>query len=370
MRPAAPLLVALCAASCAWAQSQEPRAAVVLVQGKGLSSKEVGALLDAAQDELKSLSAYRVDPASSLEADNEAVMNGCSLDYDCLLRVAQAAGVDAVLGIRAIPEARRTLSLEILWVAADAKGLPGESEKAVARTPQALSAGVRSSLKKVLPGYARKGKGGINVLAEPGSDILVDGQKLGVAPLSAPLVVSRGQHRVDVITPAKDRVSQNVDVIEGRKTLVDMPSPHLDLTVAPEPPGPPPGSSLKLASYGVAGAAVLTLAAGLFFGAQTMSLNGQIRDGTCSGVPCSGALTQVAARDLQNRAQGSATVANISVSTGLFLGVGAGALFWLGDREAKSTPPNADKNVKAAPAPSDADASADADADAETEAGR
>jgi hypothetical protein len=339
VRLAATLFVLLCAAQSAWAQSAVPRAAVVLVQGKGLSGKEVEALLDAAQDELKNLSAYRLDPASSLEADNEATMNECSLDYDCLLRVAQAAGVDAVLGIRAVPEGRKTLSLEILWVAADAKGIPGESEKAVARTAQALSAGVRSSLKKVLPGYARKGKGGITVLAEPGSDILVDGMKLGEAPLSAPLVVSRGQHRVDVVTPTKDRVTQNVDVVEGRKTLVDMPSPHLNLTVAPPPQGPPPGSSLKLASYGVAGAAVLTLAAGLVFGAQTLSLNGQIRDGSCPGTPCTSALTQVGARDLHDQAAGSATVANISVTTALFLGAGAGALYWLGDREAKSAPP-------------------------------
>lgn len=309
---------------------------MVLVQGKGLGAKEVEALLDAAQDELKNLSAYRLDPASSLEADSEATLNECTLDYDCLLRVAQAAGVDAILGIRAIPEARKTLSLEVLWVAADAKGIPGESEKAVARTPNALSSGVRSSLKKVLPGYARKGKGGINVLAEPGSDILVDGQKRGTAPLSAPLVVSRGTHRLDVITPAKDRVSKSIDVEEGRKILVDMPSAQLGLTAAPPPPGPPPGSSLKLASYGVAGAAVLTLAAGLFFGAQTLSLNGQLRDGRCSAVPCTGAITQVQAQELQQRASGSATVANISVSTGLFLVAGAGALFYLGDREAKA----------------------------------
>ena len=323
------------------AQTTEPRAAVVLLQGKGLTGKEIEALLDAANDELKNLSGYRLDAASSLEADNEALLAECSLDYDCLLKVAQAAGVDAVLGIRATPEGRKTISLEVLWVAADAKGIPGESEKDVARTANALSAGIRTSLKRVLPGYARKGKGGIVVLAEPGSDILVDGQKLGVAPLDRPLVVSYGTHRIDVITPKKDRVSQTVEVAAGRKTLVDMPSPRLNLTVAPPPEGPPAGRSLKLASYGLGAASILTLGLGLFFGAQTLSLNGQIRDGQCVGGACSSAITQVSAQELNQRAGGSATIANISVSTGVFLGLGAGALYWLGDREAKSSPKKA-----------------------------
>ncbi|MFL5320789.1 MAG: hypothetical protein ACJ790_14095 [Myxococcaceae bacterium] len=332
------LLSASLSASVGLAQSSEPRVAVVLLQGKGLAGKEVEALLDAANDEVKNLSAYRLDPASSLEADNEAMMNQCTLDYDCLLRVAQAVGVDAVLGLRASPEGRKTVALEFLWVAADAKGLPGENERAVARTPQAMEAGVRNSLKKVLPGYALKGKGGITVLAEPGSKVLVDGENRGEAPLSGPLVVSAGVHRVDVVTPTGERVSSSVDVPEGRKLVADLPSPHPVVAALTAKEGGAPGHSLKLASYAVGGAAVLALGVGAFFGAQTISTNRQLRDGACSGTPCTGALTQVQAQDLYERASGSATGANIGVATGLLLGAGAGALFYLGNREEKAAP--------------------------------
>lgn len=326
-------LASIVFACSAFAQSTEPRVAVVLLQGKGLAGKEVETLLDAANDEVKSLSAYRLDPASSLEADNEASMNQCTLDYDCLLRVAQAVGVDAVMGIRATPEGRKTLTLEFLWVSTDAKGLPGESDRAVNRTPQALETGVRNSLKKVLPGYARKDHGGITVLAEPGSRVIVDGEPKGESPLSGPVVVSAGVHRVDVLTPTNERVTMTVDVPEGRKVIADLPSPHPVVQAMTHTDQPTRGSSLKIASYAVGGAALVALGVGVFFGAQTLSTNGQLREGACAASPCSGGLTQVQAQELYNRASGSATGANIGVTTGALLGLGAGALFYLGTRD-------------------------------------
>lgn len=333
--------VLIAGASTAQVQTttQPPSAVIVLLGESELSRREITAVLEAATAEMNASSGYRLDPMASLQAGGEAVMRGCTLDYDCLLQVAQGAEVDAVLGVKAEKDERRTLRLELLWVAADARGLPGESDSKIARNPAALAKAVRRGVQKIIPLYARKGVGGLTVLAEAGSEILLDGQLIGTAPMEKPAIVSVGVHRVDAVTPNRVTVTRSVEISEARRHVVDLPTPSRAVAPLSEAPPPPRAPAIKTASFVVGGAGLLAFAGGMYFGLQTQGLNGQIQSGACSETPCTTGLSQVEAHRLYDQANTQATIGNIGVTTGVLMMAGAGLMYWLGSQDEEEPTP-------------------------------
>lgn len=319
----------------------KPSAVVVLLGESALQPKEVETLLNAAIAQMRETSGYELDAMKSLNAGSEAITFECTLDYDCLLRVGEGAEADAVLGVEAVPDDQR-LSVQLLWVASDARGLPGESASNVTRTPQALEAAVRQGVKKIIPQYARRGVGGLTILAESGADVLIDGVNVGKAPMEKSVVVSAGFHRIDVVTQRQTMVTRTVEVREARRQVVDLPSPTEALSSLTDPPPPPPGRAMKTASYVVGGAGVLALMGGLVFGLQSSGINAQLRDGVCRDTPCTSGLTQVEAERLYQQGNTQATVGNVGVATGLFLAAGAGVMYFLAHRVEQEALPDAD----------------------------
>ncbi|MBI3184476.1 MAG: hypothetical protein HYZ28_20260 [Myxococcales bacterium] len=311
----------------------KPRAAVVLVGStKGLSPREVDLVLEAALAEMRASSGFSADATASLAAGSEVASLGCELEPECLLRVAESIEVDALVAVRATAEGRKEVAFQLLWVAGDARGLPTESEAALHRTPAAIEKGVRAGVRAALPAYARKGMGGLTVLAETGSEVLVDGQRAGQAPFSEPLVVSAGIHRVDVITPSGRREARSAEVAEGRKASLDASAASeavASLTMPPEPKG----RTLRTASFLVGGAGVLSLGAGVYFGLESNSLNERIRAGECQELPCPEGMTQQQAQSLNQESSSRAMLGNVGLFTGLLFTAGAGVLYWLGSRE-------------------------------------
>ncbi len=331
-------LLALVASLAAFTASAEaeppPTVAVVLVGSEGLSDKEVKLILGAAFEEMKAAAGFRFDASTSLAAAAQAVELSCGLGADCLLKVAEVVGVEAVVAMRARAASRRVLSFELVWVAADARGLPGESLVSLERTPREMDRGVRAGVRGAIPSWGRKGMGGLVVLAEAGSEVLVDGTPVGRSPLAEPVAVSVGVHRVDVVTPAGHRVTRTVEVAEARRQTVDLPSPDAAIAAltAPAPPEPK-GRLLKTASFIVGGAGVAALSTGLVFGFQTNALNARIREGQCAGTPCAQGMTQVEAHRLYREAGDKALWATVGEASGALLVLGGGLMYWLSTRE-------------------------------------
>jgi hypothetical protein len=230
------------------------------------------------------------------------------------LQVAHSAEVDAILGVQADPQGRK-LNLELRWVAADARGLPGESASRILRTPSAIEAAVRKGVRKIIPDYARRGVGGLTVLAEAGANILVDGQVAGTAPLEKALVLSAGVHRVDVVTTRGVSTHKNVEVLEARRQTVDLPTPTEAVAPLSAAPAPAPGRALKTASFVVGGAGVLAFTGGMVFGLQANGRQGNTQ----------------------------ATLGNVGVATGVFMLAGAGVMYFLAhDGEQADAQPSAE----------------------------
>jgi hypothetical protein len=312
--------------------ASQPKAAVVVVGSKGLNPKEVELVLQTALDEMRASSGFVLDSGASLAVSGEATMLGCALERDCLLRAGEEAHVDAVVGLRATLEGKK-VAFELLWVASDARGLSAENKVLLARTLVALEAGVRDGVRKAIPDYARKGLGALTVLAEAGAEIQVDGRVAGTAPMAAPLVLSAGIHQVEVVTPTHQRVTRSAEVLEARKAQVDIASPNEAIAALIAPAPEQKVKVLRNASFVVGGVAVVALGGGLYFGAQTLSLNGQIRGGQCKATPCPAGMTQDQANKLSQQASGQAVLANAGVASGVLLGLGAGLMYYLGSRE-------------------------------------
>lgn len=64
--------------------------------------------------------------------------------------------------------------------------------------------------------------GRIRVLARPWAEVAVDGERIDVTPLGAPLEVSPGRHTVVLRHPAAPEVSRVVEVSAGQTALVDV----------------------------------------------------------------------------------------------------------------------------------------------------
>jgi hypothetical protein len=147
--------------------------------------------------------------------------------------------------------------------------------------------------------------------SEPGVDIAVDGMRVGVTPLAAPVVVSVGRRTLTATMRGRIPISRTIDVAGGDHTNIalDVAAPEVAVVPAavaplplppvarPEPvvvvapPAAPPPAHTSMAPFWVGVAGTGALAAGsVVFGVMTVAANSTLNSrlntfpGSSSGI--------------------------------------------------------------------------------------
>ena len=288
---------------------------VVVMDAQGLPDASVRRLHKAATEGLKQLSALPVGEGLEWKGPKKSCPKddlGCQRDK---VKAAQAPGVLA------------------LWVKGNSDGLTldavfwldGERASSTRQAPadlDALADGLRPLLESTLPGWMRKGWGGLRLAEEPpaGSVLKLDGRVLGKTK-SDVVSVTAGPHQLDVLLPDGSSVLQRVEVQEGSRTRVEVLRPELTPTVTSKASS---FSTLRAASYAlwmVGSATLLSAFIVGFVGRQTA--NGQ-SPCTLTTREC---VTYEMASEQQRKAAGYASIATALLVTGLVVSVAGAGLF-------------------------------------------
>lgn len=181
-----------------------------------------------------------------------------------------------------------------------------------------LEAALKPALEAILPGWARKGWGGVRLEVEPGALVKLDGRATDARPGEV-VPVPAGVHLVDVVFPDGHAVLQKLEVAEGARTRLDASTP------APAVGRARAGlSALRTVSYAAWVVGAATVAAGLVAGALSRF--------TSQGMaPCTGdsrsCATLVDAQERNRQAAALASTGNVLLGLGLGLAVVGVGLF-------------------------------------------
>jgi hypothetical protein len=166
-----------------------------------------------------------------------------------------------------------------------------------------------------LPGWAKKGWGGVRLALPPGAVLKVDGSVSARAGEVVPLTA--GPHQLDVVFSDGSALLQRVDVAEGSRTRVD--------TMPPAPPAPVRTTSVLrvsgTAAWMVGAATLLSAFIVGYVGRQTAS--GQ-NPCTVSSREC---VTYAMAQDQSRASSQYALTANVLLGVGLVLALAGAGLF-------------------------------------------
>jgi hypothetical protein len=238
---------------------------------------------------------------------------------DCAQQLVRALGSPGVLLLELRPLEGRgeRLSVELqLWL--DGVRLAVRRGEGSA---EGFEAAVRPVLEGLLPGWARKGFGGLLVQVEPGALVKVDG-RLALGKATEVQSVTAGVHLVDVVFADGHAVLQRVEVAEGGKVAleVNLAQDAFDVK-SKRGQGTRP---LRVVSYATWMAGAAALAGGLVAGA--------LGRGTAAGLtPCTGQTRDCPTLDVvleRNRqAQAYASTGNVLLGVGAGLATVGAALF-------------------------------------------
>lgn len=265
-----------------------------------LATKRAQRATEAALKQVSSL------PIGEGPAYRKGAPKKCGEDCARELVSSLSGGGAVLLDLRALDGKGEKVAVEVqLWL---------EGEKVGARrgegTIEGFEAAVKPALEALLPGWARKGFGGLRLDVEPGAVVKVDG-RVAAARTGEVFPVTAGTHQVDVVFAEGHAVLQRLQVDEGARVPLEALSP----AAAVSGKAPKPMSALRGVSYGAFVAGAATLAGGLIVGA--------LGRGTGAGLAsCQGDKRDCATlEDVQARQAQSATYSDIG---NVMLGVGGG----------------------------------------------
>lgn len=237
---------------------------------------------------------------------------------DCVQQLVKniASASVVVLDLRASDSKGDRVSVELqFWLDGEKLGTRrGEG------SVEGFEAAVKPVLEVLLPGWARKGFGGLVVDLEPGSTLKIDGRNTS-NKAGEVVSVPAGTHQVDVVFADGHAVLQRVDVAEGSRTHLEV-LPASELTEGLSRSTRTGTSPLRVVSYATYMAGAAVLASGFIAGA--------LGKGTAAGLsPCTGTTRDCATLDTvleRNRqAQAYASTGNVLLGIGGALAtVGAG----------------------------------------------
>jgi hypothetical protein len=305
----APLLGALVLA-CPLSAGAETGMVLVLSPPE-LEPEKAEAMLQSAEEGLKTLSSLDVKPGKLAGPPNKP---GCLKETACLAGIVRATGADQVLLINPLPEAA-AVELEVMLL--DKTGQAQRDSSDMGSFKRADSA-VTAALQKVLPGWLRKGWGGVDVPAGA-TAVKVDGKLLPARP-GVPAAAPAGRHELDVLSPAGS-VLHLVQVKEGtRAQLPAAALPSASNSTLPRGAASP----LRYVAYGAWTAGALGLAGAFVAGGlanfQLSSITAcQGTSRTCTTFP------EVQAAE--GRAQSLNQAGNVMLAAGAGLAVAGAGLF-------------------------------------------
>lgn len=265
---------------------------------------------DAAVKRLQRATEAALKQASSLQVgEGPAWKKGApkKCTDDCARALVESLGGAAVLlDLKSADAKGERVSIELqLWLDGERVG-----SKRGEGTIDGFETGIRPQLEGLLPGWARKGFGGLRLEVEPGTVVKVDGRlPSGKGEVVA---VPAGVHQVDVVFPEGHAVLQRLEVPEGTRVRLEATAPSAAVT-GKVGKGM---TALRGVSYGVFVAGAATMAGGLVAGTLGRHTAGDLT------APCRGDVRDCTTLDVvltkQAQAQAYADTGNV------MLGVGAG----------------------------------------------
>ncbi|MCU0664108.1 MAG: hypothetical protein MUC50_17495 [Myxococcota bacterium] len=195
-------------------------------------------------------------------------------------------------------------SFRILYNIAQTEAELGRPHKAIATFEAYLAEGTsqiprvrRQQVKKEIARLAIL-VGSLNVAGPDGSELWVDGERIGVLPLGAPILLPSGEHRVSVLLPGFEACERSV-VVPNKGNTAELCHPRPAEPPRPEePPAPvielkvgPPKAKLdaarlgRIAAWSTAGLGVVCLSVGIALMAKTSALNAELHS-ACPNNTC------------------------------------------------------------------------------------
>jgi hypothetical protein len=225
------------------------RLSVRVMDGGGLGAPEAQRVVGAAVELARELSALTVSSV-------EGVAPRCAEDA-CLRAMLAEARVEHGLFLLVTPTRRGMLDVEASWVQAVDGSIARQRSPGAAVAE--LKAALRPMLTALVPPFARKGWGGLVVVADS-ARLRVDGRAL--APAGGVLPVTAGPHEVDLLLPSGEALLSRELVPEGVR---------LRLTPPPESAvggrrAAAHGKGLRIASYVTFSLGALAVAGSLVAG--------------------------------------------------------------------------------------------------------
>lgn len=226
---------------------------------------------------------------------------------------------------RCLEQADKLIDAWLAYLEVAAKDAPGPRRDDAARRAKALEA----QLTRVLVTVREPA---------PGETVHV-GALDATALVGTAVPVQPGDYRVAVEAPECWSYGAEVHISAGSGTT---PITIPPLICHEGPPSPPPshvagrGHGRRIAGVVLAGAGVVGVGVGLWFGKQVLDLQGEAED-ACGGagtvVPCSGDATR--AQALVDDARGKATIADVAMGAGAALVIGGVILYATAPRDAE-----------------------------------
>jgi hypothetical protein len=276
-------------------------------EAQGLPDAMVRKVQRATEAALKQLSGFTVVEGPAFK---KGAPKRCGDDCEAELAHTQPNAV--VLDLKADTRTDKLMVSVALWLGGERVG--ARRAEGTLETPEVT---LKPLLEALLPGWARRGWGGLKVDVEALSALKVDGRLVDAQP-SALVPVTAGAHQVDVVFADGHAVLQRLEVKEGKSTRLEVSAAAPEVGKALKS-GISPVRAVSYAAW-VVGAG--TLASGILAGALS-------RNTSAGLVPCTpdtrGCATLDSALDKQRQAQSLADTGNVLIGIGAGLAaVGAG----------------------------------------------
>ncbi len=263
---------------------------------------------------LGELSGLTVRPLAKVPAQRK----GCAADAACLSTTAASTGSDHVVLLAL------SLSGERLFVDAflvDVRGRKAVHRQLPEGRPEEPEVSVRALLEALLPGYARKGWGGLTIKLEPKAQLKIDGARYALNPQDPFVALTAGMHEVDVVLPGGAALLQKKQVREGERDVLSVPSAAMLPTGVETSRGR--SDALLATSYGLFSVGALAIAGSFIVAGMARRVAGDVT--LCGGPgPCS---TEPAAMAAKARAENLTRNANILLGSGAVLSTAGAGVF-------------------------------------------
>jgi hypothetical protein len=294
----------------------------VFAQGITVAVLDANGVSDASPRRLQRMTEAALRQSSGLAvSEGPAWKKGapkrCGSADDCARDLAASLGSTAAVLLDLKPGEGKgdRVAVEVqLWVDGERVG-----SKKGEGTLDGFETAVKPVIEGLLPAWARKGFGALQVELEPGAVLKVDGRLVGAKSGSLVSVVA-GTHQVDVVFSGGHALLQRLEVAEGNRVKVEVTSPAQAVNTRR-----PTGTTvLRGVSYGVFIAGTAAIAGGLVAGALGRGTGRDLSSCMGDNRTCA---TLDSVLEKQAQAEAYASTGNVLLGIGTGLAITGAGLF-------------------------------------------